>query len=49
MLRGDSCLLQGIAVALSFNRQVFQSLMEVALYTSQRSNNDWNDYYLLLP
>ena len=32
--------LQGIAVALSFNRQVFQSLMEVALYTSQRSNND---------
>ena len=39
----------GVAVALDFNRQVFQSLIEVALYTSQRSNNDWNNCYPLLP
>ena len=29
-----SCLLQGVAAALGFNRQVFQRLIEVALCTS---------------
>ena len=51
MLRPDSCLLsvlQSVAVALGFNRQVFKSLMEVAFYTSQRSNNDWNNNCCLL-
>ena len=48
MLRPDSCLLQSVAAALGFNRQVFKSLMEVAFYTSQRSNNDWNNYCCLL-
>ena len=48
MLRPDSCLLQSVAAALGFNRQVFKSLMEVAFYTSQRSNNDWNNNCCLL-
>ena len=48
MLRPDSCLLQSVAAAFGFNRQVFKSLMEVALYSSQRSNNDWNNNCCLL-
>ena len=39
----------GGAIGCSFNRQVFQSLIEVALYTPQRSNNDWNNCYPLMP
>ena len=39
----------GGTVGCSFDRQVFRSLIEVALYTPQRSNNDCNNCYPLLP
>ena len=36
-------LIRWIAAAFVINSQVFQSLIEVVLYTCQRSNNDWNN------